>query len=910
MKNDEMVELLTAMENNFKQHAESQLEQFTFILEQHRASKNERLSQISQAPTGSKSKEGNKCVEVEQSPVVTQRHGGDSSSRNLNAFLKTLRVKVPIFDGSNVENWIYKINKYFDLHKVEPMNKVLLYYGHEGDEADGEATAEPTEEEIEEEHYLSSMAILRSGSSTPSPSVKKIPKSPKISKQALLMGKKTSVKWIEEKPSSHNSPKAKSSKSQSHKRNLVSDAVERRKAKKVKSSKVVGDDPKKFVVKFCLHFIKFYCVSHPDFQLNADNVFLNLPAFNPQPQLMHGLLLRELKHPNEYELWVMVSGIRLRFSMEDFALIFFLDCEGECNNLNFKQESNSFLDKYWPGCDKISKQSIHECFRAKRWGDDDEGAVKLAVLYFVQWFLLSSRKEKQVMREDLDVLDSGRYSENAWGKKSFDETIISLKGKLDSWYNAIQNSNEEKKVKPYYTLVTVFDIPSKKLMLRNLKPNDNEVAVFKLGGIAFNADVDEVREAKVDSMSNVSLVGGEIPATLPDGSTPFDSLNAKIDSLEKFDTIFVDAFDKVEENDSDDDDKGSDNDREKSNENEEEVNEEEEEDAGKDEGEDKGEEGNSSVDIKRKKNEISGEGDDVEENDSDDDDKGSDNDREKSNENEEEVNEEEEEDAGKDEGEDKGEEGNSSVDIKRKQNEISGEGDDVTTLVEENDSDDDDKGSDNDREDKGEEGNSSVDIKRKQNEISGEGDDEVDNEDTESDTEQKVADVVATVSDVVKPMKECELDAYNESLDSRDDVAVLSKEDIAENDVVVSKDVIDEKDIVSGKAASEKDFDAYFNGLSQLQIEETVLSGLEIPTSSSAVVESMVIGDQLGQEGLGVVPVQESNAVIYGSVVEVKDSNILEKRIMKPGVALKSPFQQDFVSSGSGSGSPEEGETF
>ena len=115
-------------------------------------------------------------------------------------------------------------------------------------------------------------------------------------------------------------------------------------------------------------------------------------------------------------------------------------------------------------------------------------------------------------------------------------------------------------------------------MLRNLKPNDNEVAVYKLGGFAFNADVDEVGEAKVDSVSNVGLVGGEIPTTLPDRSLQIDSLNAKMDLLvskherltanlldlkefvksqfiyisvvssvmhEKFNTVFVDSLDKV-----------------------------------------------------------------------------------------------------------------------------------------------------------------------------------------------------------------------------------------------------------------------------------------------------------------------------------------------------------------------------
>ncbi|XP_060960934.1 uncharacterized protein LOC115721716 [Cannabis sativa] len=49
--------------------------------------------------------------------------------------------------------------------------------------------------------------------------------------------------------------------------------------------------------------------------------FLNLPDFKVQPQVFHGLLLREVQQPNDAELWVMIRGVRLRFSIEEFALI-------------------------------------------------------------------------------------------------------------------------------------------------------------------------------------------------------------------------------------------------------------------------------------------------------------------------------------------------------------------------------------------------------------------------------------------------------------------------------------------------------------------------------------------------------------------------------------------------------------
>ncbi|KAM6551782.1 hypothetical protein CsatB_001590 [Cannabis sativa] len=135
--------------------------------------------------------------------------------------------------------------------------------------------------------------------------------------------------------------------------------------------------------------------------------FLKLPEFKVQPQVFHGLLLREVQQPNDAKLWVMIRGVRIRFSIEEFVLIAGLDCEGDCSVLDFKQDVNSLCEKYWPTSSSITKESVRECFTTKQWGDSDEDAVKLPVLYFIEWFLLSGTKIKNVPRSILDVVDNG-----------------------------------------------------------------------------------------------------------------------------------------------------------------------------------------------------------------------------------------------------------------------------------------------------------------------------------------------------------------------------------------------------------------------------------------------------------------------------------------------------------------------
>ncbi|KAM6558883.1 hypothetical protein CsatA_028122 [Cannabis sativa] len=145
-------------------------------------------------------------------------------------------------------------------------------------------------------------------------------------------------------------------------------------------------------------------------------------------------------------------------------------------------------------------ESVRECFTTKRWGDSDEDAVKLAVLYFVEWFLLSGTKHKNVPKSILDVVDSGRYNEFAWGRSSFELTISSLKGKLDSW-----------------------------LQLSNMRPTAGEFKALKLSSFKFDTDYNSYKSLPLPEEPTVAQ--SDISVKLDAFSEKFHGLEVKIDSL-------------------------------------------------------------------------------------------------------------------------------------------------------------------------------------------------------------------------------------------------------------------------------------------------------------------------------------------------------------------------------------------
>ncbi|KAM6553286.1 hypothetical protein CsatB_014048 [Cannabis sativa] len=291
--------------------------------------------------------------------------------------------------------------------------------------------------------------------------------------------------------------------------------------------------------------------------------FLNLPDFKVQPQVFHGLLLREVQQPNDAELWLMIRGVRLRFSIEEFALITGLDCEGDCSVLDFKQEVNSLCERYWPTSSSITKESVRECFTTKRWGDSDEDAVKLAVLYFVEWFLLSGTKHKNYMK--------GKYCQKENSRIP----------RITQW-----TCNSQPTFKVLKT--TIFDFSKDKLQLSNMRPTAGEFKAFKLSSFKFDTDYNSYKSLPVPEEPTVAQ--SDISVKLDAFSKKFHGLEVKIDSLHtsqqkissdlvelkefvsaqfvsfgaqmasmqtQFSTVFADSYAKEKGSDSSNDDDGS-----------------------------------------------------------------------------------------------------------------------------------------------------------------------------------------------------------------------------------------------------------------------------------------------------------------------------------------------------------------
>ena len=91
-------------------------------------------------------------------------------------------------------------------------------------------------------------------------------------------------------------------------------------------------------------------------------LFLDIPKFEVQCQVIHSLLLRELKHSSLKEMWFNVCGVKLRFGLDEFAVITGLNCVPDFRNKGVYLTENDIVQKYFGYVSWINRQSIHECF--------------------------------------------------------------------------------------------------------------------------------------------------------------------------------------------------------------------------------------------------------------------------------------------------------------------------------------------------------------------------------------------------------------------------------------------------------------------------------------------------------------------------------------------------------------------
>lgn len=154
--------------------------------------------------------------------------------------------------------------------------------------------------------------------------------------------------------------------------------------------------------------------------------FMNMPHFKIQYQLIHNLLLRQLKQPNRDEIWIGIGGMKLKFGLEEFATVTGLLCVGNVDKMRYSKSNNSFVSTYYEGSHSVLRSSIKKSVFAKEWKNDSD-AVKFAKLYFLHHFLLTTSSDTQIPKGDLDLIDSEAFDQYPWGKEVFNLTMDSLR---------------------------------------------------------------------------------------------------------------------------------------------------------------------------------------------------------------------------------------------------------------------------------------------------------------------------------------------------------------------------------------------------------------------------------------------------------------------------------------------------
>ncbi|XP_060210635.1 uncharacterized protein LOC132637585 [Lycium barbarum] len=137
-------------------------------------------------------------------------------------------------------------------------------------------------------------------------------------------------------------------------------------------------------------------------------VFTRMQHCDVQAQMLRCCMVREPIGSTPDAFLIDINGNELRFSIREFAIITGLKCVGD---------EDAF---------KINRKD-------KNWGLNDADAVKIAVLYFIHTYILSNEKNAvKIPRLHFDLVESGKYVDYPWGKKTFNELIKSMTHKMTS----------------------------------------------------------------------------------------------------------------------------------------------------------------------------------------------------------------------------------------------------------------------------------------------------------------------------------------------------------------------------------------------------------------------------------------------------------------------------------------------
>lgn len=165
--------------------------------------------------------------------------------------------------------------------------------------------------------------------------------------------------------------------------------------------------------------------------------FLKLEPLAFSGQLVHCMLLKEVFHLNPNEMMFKLHETLLKFSLSDFALITGLNCSeypSYCDEDGIPQQlqmgSSWLCNKYFPGKSSVYRGNLYD-FLDQNHVEDDNDAIKLALIFIVDYILLSKKDNKLVDKYLWHMVDNLElFGSFPWGRKSFSLTLEYLKKAL------------------------------------------------------------------------------------------------------------------------------------------------------------------------------------------------------------------------------------------------------------------------------------------------------------------------------------------------------------------------------------------------------------------------------------------------------------------------------------------------
>ncbi|KAH0767885.1 hypothetical protein KY285_003756 [Solanum tuberosum] len=146
-------------------------------------------------------------------------------------------------------------------------------------------------------------------------------------------------------------------------------------------------------------------------------------------RLPQNVILPESRYPDR-KFWKHPDVVYI--SSREFGIVTGLNCVSDGTPITVPDSKCSLLSSYFPEKITVAKSHLRALFLAKKFLDDDS-AVSLAVLFFINDFLFSYEdNEYQISNRDFYLVESGQFNSYPWGLDVYKKLSDSVRHELKS----------------------------------------------------------------------------------------------------------------------------------------------------------------------------------------------------------------------------------------------------------------------------------------------------------------------------------------------------------------------------------------------------------------------------------------------------------------------------------------------